>query len=92
MLASVAALPGCTAPSAAQQRARSRRAVSCRAGGGAPEAPRRTVLALAAALLLSAAPPRAGAFGVGFPGYDLNVDARKRAGDRNKAEAAEQKA
>jgi hypothetical protein len=48
-------------------------------------------LAAAAACLAAAAPPRALAFGHGFPGYDLNIEAQKRASDRTRSEAAEQK-
>ena len=42
------------------------------------------VLIAAAAATISPAP--ASAFGTGFPGYDVNLDARKRALDRNKRE------
>lgn len=40
----------------------------------------------AAALAVAAPAPRALAFGNGFPGYDINLDGRKRALDRNKRE------
>ena len=44
-----------------------------------------------AALLEASAPTASHAFGTGFPGYDMNPAARQRAGDRIKAEAAEQR-
>jgi hypothetical protein len=44
-----------------------------------------TGLIAAAALVLSSPQP-AQAFGSGFPGYDINKDARKRAQDRIKRE------
>ena len=41
---------------------------------------------LAGAALLLSSPQPAQAFGSGFPGYDMNVDARKRAQERIKRE------
>jgi hypothetical protein len=41
---------------------------------------------IAGAALLLSSPQPAQAFGSGFPGYDINVDARKRAKDRIKRE------
>ena len=68
--------------------------VNCRCGPisqkqSAPsETPHRRAL-LAAVLAVGAAvaqAPAALAFGSGFPGYDVNMDARKRAQDRIKKE------
>jgi hypothetical protein len=49
---------------------------------------RRAALAAAAAAAAAALAPAqsALAFGSGFPGYDINLDGRKRAFDRNKRE------
>jgi hypothetical protein len=44
------------------------------------------VAAAAAVILPASAPAPAQAFGSGFPGYDINMDGRKRALDRNKRE------
>ncbi|GAX84839.1 hypothetical protein CEUSTIGMA_g12260.t1 [Chlamydomonas eustigma] len=46
---------------------------------------RRGVLGLTA-VIVSSAPKAALAFGSGFPGYDMNLDGRKRALERNKRE------
>ena len=52
-----------------------------------PAAPRRLLLAAAAAAVAALLPvDSAQAFGSGFPGYDVNMDARKRAEERNKRE------
>ncbi len=42
----------------------------------------------AAVLLPAVVPQAAEAFGTGFPGYDVNLDGRKRALERNKREMA----
>lgn len=51
---------------------------------------RRSILTMVAligvAVIPAAAPSPAQAFGSGFPGYDVNMDARKRAQDRIKRE------
>uniref|UniRef100_A0A6S8GWH0 Uncharacterized protein n=1 Tax=Dunaliella tertiolecta TaxID=3047 RepID=A0A6S8GWH0_DUNTE len=55
------------------------------------DATRRSVLLSLLATPAVTAPLPAHAFGVGFPGYDLNVDARRRAQERNQRELDEQK-
>jgi hypothetical protein len=67
---------------------------SCRCAAQQPPAtpaiaaalPRRALLAAAAAVAALTPVRSALAFGSGFPGYDINMDARKRAADRNKRE------
>ena len=52
-----------------------------------PAVPRRLLLAGAAAAAAALVPAQsAQAFGSGFPGYDVNMDARKRAAERNQRE------
>jgi hypothetical protein len=69
---------------------------SCRCAAQQPAArpavaaalPRRALLAGGAAAAVAALAPvqPCAAFGSGFPGYDVNMDARKRAADRNRRE------
>lgn len=86
----------------ATARAAPRRTVACvlaRADGVATAGVSRRALATPAVLCAAAAalalhlstPPPALAFGSGFPGYDLNVEAQKRASERTRMERDEQR-